>query len=113
MKKTLFLLSVAFLLMAATPAWPANTNYPMPEQKWPDTVQAWPTAGDIVACDFSYPLNAWPTNEEAWPTTSMANIKADNYPVAAWPSNENAWPYPCRYPFPANTGYPYPLFNVA
>lgn len=61
MKKMFFLLSVAFLLVAATPAWPANNNGPMSEQKWPETVQAWPDADDMVACVFSFPICAWPS----------------------------------------------------
>lgn len=106
MKKMFFLLSVAFLLVAATPAWPANNNGPMSEQKWPETVQAWPDADDMVSCDFSFPICAWPSTGEAWPVTGKSMTKACNYPVSAWPSETQAWPSPSGYPFPANIGYP-------
>lgn len=56
MKKMFFLLSVAFLLVAATPAWPANNNCSIPEQKWPETVHAWPSpSGYPSPANTGYP----------------------------------------------------------
>ena len=51
----------------------------------------------------------------AWPASTNYPMPDQKWPdtVQAWPSDVNAWPYPSHYPFPANTGYPYPISNVA